>query len=220
MTEIWQMRKLLEQNSGACNNATFFKTGIGEYAENDIFIGVRVPVLRKIAKEFKDVHIDILKKLIESPINEERLLAIFIMIYQYRHSSDIIYQFYLDHMNCINNWNLVDSSAHLIMGAYLLERDRDILLSLANSDNLWHRRVAIVATLYFIKKDEFEWTLKIAEVLLRDKEDLIHKATGWMLREVGKRDEECLLRFLQQFSGIMPRTMFRYATEITKYKEK
>lgn len=220
MTEIHRIRQLLDQNKGTCNNAVFFKTKPGDYSAHDIFIGVKVPVLRQIAKEFKNAHIDTIKTLISSPINEERLLAIFIMIYQFKSNSDFIYNFYVDQINHINNWNLVDASAYLIMGAYLFERNKDTLLQLVHSDNMWHRRISIVSTLYFIKKDQFDWSLQLAEKLLHDKEDLIHKATGWMLREVGKRDEDCLLRFLQQFSGSMPRTMFRYATEKIKYEKK
>ncbi len=195
----------------------FFKTGTGHYAEGDKFIGVTVPALRKIAKEFANLTFAELETVISSPINEERLLALIILANQYKKASAVlqneIYQFYLSNLRHVNNWNLVDSSAHLIIGAHLFDRNREILLTLANSPVLWERRIAIVATWYFIRNHDLTWTFKIAELLLNDKHDLIHKATGWMLREAGKKDELQLIAFLDKYSIKMPKTMLRYAKE-------
>ncbi|MDZ5761176.1 DNA alkylation repair protein [Lyticum sinuosum] len=196
----------------------FFKTGIGEYAENDKFIGVTVPTLRKIAKNFVyDCYIEDLDILIRSPINEERLLTLMILIYKYKTSikeqKEEIYQFYKKNLYYINNWNLVDSSAHLIIGAHLFDKDRSLLEELARSSNLWERRIAIIATLYFIRKYQLKWTFKIAKLLQNDQHDLIHKAVGWMLREAGKKDEIRLVSFLCNYKDKMPKTMLRYAME-------
>ncbi|ACE05723.1 hypothetical protein Aasi_0285 [Candidatus Amoebophilus asiaticus 5a2] len=197
--------------------ARFFKTGTGDYAEADEFIGVPVPVLRKIAKTFACISLEEIQQLIQSKINEERLLGLIILVNQYgkapSESKDKIYLFYLSNLSNVNNWNLVDTSAHLIMGAHLLDKDKDILINLANSNSMWERRIAIVATWYFIRKNNLDWTFKIAEILLNDKHDLIHKAVGWMLREAGKRDQQQLILFLNQYTRLMPRTMLRYAIE-------
>lgn len=195
----------------------FFKTGVGHYAEHDIFIGVTVPSLRKIAQQFADLSLDDVQELITSKINEERLLALLILIAQYKKATsehkEEIYQFYLKNLNHVNNWNLVDTSAHWIMGAHLWDRDRSILLLLAQSECLWRRRIAIVATWYFIRKNDLKWTFDLAHILLDDEHDLMHKAVGWMLREAGKRDENGLLDFLDRNVLKMPRTMLRYAIE-------
>jgi len=197
--------------------AMFFKTGIGEYAEHDEFIGVSVPILRKIAKDFENISQDELQELITSKINEERLLALLILIKKYDKASDPqkqkFYKFYLNNLSYVNNWNLVDTSAHLILGAHLADSNKDILFSLANSKIMWERRIAIVSTWYFIKKHDLIWTFSIAEILLNDTHDLIHKAVGWMLREAGKRDEQQLILFLDKHQKNMPRTMLRYAIE-------
>lgn len=197
--------------------AVFFKTGKGDYAEGDQFIGVSVPNLRKIAKNFYDVSFDDLKSLLQSKINEERLLALIILIEQYTKASDPdkerFYQFYLKNLKQVNNWNLVDASAHLMIGAHLWERDRKSLTELASSENLWERRIAIVATWYFIRQNDLKWTFKIAKQLQGDTHDLMHKAVGWMLREAGKRDEAQLIKFLDRYAETMPRTMLRYAIE-------
>ncbi|OJW68388.1 MAG: DNA alkylation repair protein [Candidatus Amoebophilus sp. 36-38] len=204
--------------------ARFFKTGAGDYAEADEFIGVPVPILRKIAKTYMHISLEELQELLKSKINEERLLALIILVYQYDKASgelkEEIYQFYLCNLQSVNNWNLVDASAHLIMGAHLTNRDKDILLRLAQSEIIWERRVAIVATWYFIRKNELHWTFKIAEMLLNDKHDLIHKAVGWMLREAGKRDPNQLTVFLDQYTPLMPRTMLRYAIEKLSEQQK
>ena len=195
----------------------FFKTGPGSYAEHDQFLGIPVPTLRVIAKKHRATPLADIKKLLRSKMNEERLLALYLLIHHYQTGDEptreAIYQFYLDHLAFVNNWNLVDASAHLIMGTHLIDSNKSILWELAQSNDLWERRVAIVATWYFIRHDDFKPTLKIAKQLLKDQHDLIHKAVGWMLREVGKRDESVLLAFLDTHSTKMPRTMLRYAIE-------
>jgi len=197
--------------------AIFFKTGAGQYAEGDEFIGVTVPNLRKIAKNFILLTLDDLQILLASKINEERLLALIILTKQYQNQDDQgkerLYQFYMKNLKYINNWNLVDASAHLIIGAHLWDKDRSLLLELATSEILWERRISIVSTWYFIRKNDLAWTFKIASLLLRDTHDLIHKAAGCMLREAGKRDQAELVTFLDQQLHTMPRTMLRYAIE-------
>ncbi len=195
----------------------FFKTGKGEYGEGDVFLGIKVPVQRKIAGEFKDLNIQKIQRLLNSKIHEERSVALFILISQYaRGEAKIkkqVYNFYLNNTKNINNWDLVDSSAPNIVGDYLLGKPRNILYKLAGSKNLWERRIAVVASYAFIKNNDFKDTIKIAEILLKDEHDLIHKAVGWMLREVGKKDEKALEKFLDKHYKIMPRTMLRYAIE-------
>lgn len=199
------------------SNAVFFKTGVGHYAEHDQFIGVSVPKLRLIAKRYPNLEFNPLKKLFKSPINEERLLALIILVNQYKNSNqdyqNAIYEFYIDNLKYVNNWNLVDASAHFIIGAHLNDKNKEYLLQLSQSDILWERRIAIVATWYFIRNNNLNPTFKIAKKLLRDEHDLIHKAVGWMLREAGKRDQTQLISFLDQYSSVMPRTMLRYSIE-------
>ncbi|QQR48942.1 DNA alkylation repair protein [bacterium] len=219
VSTLMHIRSILQNSvSVSMSSASgFFKTGAGHYAEHDIFIGVTVPCLRKIAQQFADLSLDDLQELITSKINEERLLALLILIAQYKKATsehkEEIYQFYLKNLNHVNNWNLVDASAHWIMGAHLWERDRSILLVLAQSECLWRRRIAIVATWYFIRKNDLTWTFDIARVLLDDKHDLIHKAVGWMLREAGKSDGQALMDFVDCNVLKMPRTMLRYSIE-------
>lgn len=195
----------------------YFKTSPGDYAEHDRFMGITVPVLRKIAKRFMTISLEELGFLIQSQTNEERLLTLIILAAKYKAGAlaqkEEIYQFYRTNMRHINNWNLVDSSAHLIIGAHLFERDRDVLEELAASQNLWERRIAIVSTWHFIRQSDLEWTFKIAKLLLNDSHDLIHKAVGWMLREAGKKDEARLISFLCDHAHQMPKTMLRYAIE-------
>jgi len=197
--------------------AVFFKTKEGQYGEHDKFIGVTVPNLRKIAKTYYNLSKDDLGGLIKSRFNEERLLALVILINQYQKASDndkkFFYEFYIDNIKYVNNWNLVDASAHYIIGAYLWDKDKEYLFKLAKSENLWERRIAMVATWYFIRKNELNLTFKIAQLLLNDKHDLIHKAVGWMLCEAGKKDEKQLIDFLNQHISQMPRTTLRYAIE-------
>jgi 3-methyladenine DNA glycosylase AlkD len=155
--------------------------------------------------------------LIASAVNEERLLALIIVVNRYQKADaqkkDVLYNFYMHNLQHVNNWNLVDASAHLILGAHLHTRDKELLITLAQSKDLWERRIAIIATWYFIRKNEYAWTVKIATLLLHDTHDLIHKAVGWMLREAGKSDQAVLIKFLEQHAQIMPRTMLRYAIE-------
>ncbi len=197
--------------------AVFFKRDFGDYAEFDQFLGITVPTLRKIAKKFIELPFVVLEHLLKSNFNEERLLAFIILVLQYQKADMIkkedVYQFYIKHLNCVNNWNLVDNSAHLILGAHLWNRERNLLVDLAKSKSLWERRISIVATWYFIKRQDFECTIKISSILLDDSHDLIHKATGWMLREVGKQNQVILTGFLEQHLSRMPRTMLRYAIE-------
>lgn len=194
----------------------FFKTGKGEYGEGDIFLGINVPVQRKIAKQFSDLTLDNLQTLLNSKFHEERLIALLILIEKYKKSDDKkeIFEFYLDNLKKgnINNWDLVDLSAPNIFGNYLLDKDRKILYELAKGD-LWEKRVAIVSCFSFIRNNEFNDSLKISEILLDDKHDLIHKAVGWMLREVGKRNKKVLNDFLDEHYLKMPRTMLRYSIE-------
>lgn len=192
---------------------SFFKTGKGDYAEHDQFIGVTVPDLRKIAKQYSQISLQCLQILLNSKFNEERLLALLILTDQYANNENEIYQFYIDNLGQVNNWNLVDASAHLIVGAHLHNQDKEILFKFAKSPIMWERRIAIVATWHFIKNNEHATTVKIAEVLLNDDHDLIHKAVGWMLREVGKKDIDILRNFLNRFALKMPRTMLRYSIE-------
>jgi 3-methyladenine DNA glycosylase AlkD len=198
----------------------FFKTGSGGYGEGDIFIGVMVPQSRQIAKKFSQLSLGEVKMLLYSHIHEERLVALMILARRYSSTSssrekEEIVKFYLDNIQQVNNWDLVDLSAPNILGAHLVDnRDRRLLLyRLAGSENVWERRIAIVATHHFIRNGDFSDTLKIAGMLLQDRHDLIHKAAGWMLREVGKRDAAAEEAFLEKHCSAMPRTMLRYAIE-------
>jgi len=195
----------------------FFKTGPGEYGEGDIFIGVRVPDLRKLAKEFQDITTSEILAFLASSIHEERFLALLILVLNYGRGDEIekkkVYDLYLENTSCINSWDLVDGSAHHIVGAFLMDKNKAPLYRLAKSENLWERRIAMVSTFYFIKHDQFRETLEIAKILLTDPEDLIHKAVGWMLREIGKRDLAAEETFLKKHAMNMPRTMLRYAIE-------
>lgn len=194
-----------------------FKTGIGEYAHGDKFLGIRVPKLRKLAKRYKEISIAEIEKLLRSKYHEERLCSLFLLIHHYENGSEIerthIYKLYLANTKFINNWDLVDSSAYKIVGPYLFKRSRKPLYKLAKSKNLWERRISIIATFHFIKCKQFGDTLELSKLLLDDEEDLIHKAVGWMLREVGKREIDVEQRFLSAYYKNMPRTMLRYAIE-------
>ena len=195
----------------------FFKTGKGEYGEGDVFYGIKVPEQRAIAMQFKDLSLNDLKSLLNSKIHEERLIAAFILVDQYKRGDEkkkkIIFNFYLKNRKGINNWDLVDLSAPKIVGAYLIDREKDLLYKFANSKDLWEKRISIISTQAFIREHFFEDTLNISKILLNDKHDLIHKAVGWMLREVGNRDIETEEEFLKKFYKKMPRTMLRYAIE-------
>jgi 3-methyladenine DNA glycosylase AlkD len=195
----------------------FFKTGPGEYAEGDIFLGIRVPALRQLAKHYTDLTLRQLQGLIKSKFHEQRLFVLIVLVLQNKSADPVtqkdICDFYLHNTHYINNWDLVDTSASSILGSWLYMRDRKILFRLAKSENLWERRIAIVACHYFIKQNDFADALEIYAGLLHDKHDLIHKSIGWMLREIGKQNIAAEQRFLDQYADIMPRTMLRYSLE-------
>jgi 3-methyladenine DNA glycosylase AlkD len=195
----------------------FFKTGPGQYGEGDKFAGVKVPTIRELAKEYRTLSLADAESLLHSPIHEERLLSLVILVLRAAKADEkvrkAIFDLYLANTNWINNWDLVDLSAPQLVGAYLEGRSRKVLYRLARSKSLWERRISVLATFHFVRQGDYGDTLAIAELLLRDRDDLIHKAVGWMLREVGKRDIMALEGFLQKHSPIMPRTMLRYAIE-------
>jgi 3-methyladenine DNA glycosylase AlkD len=212
---IKNIRSKLDSLSKASksNSARFFKTTAGSYSEHDQFINVPNPELRLISKEYKALSFLELEELMKSKINEERLLSLFILIHQFPKNKEACYHFYLKHIAQVNNWNLVDASAHLICGTYLIDKDKSLLFELAESQNMWERRIAIVSTWWFIRKNKPEWTYQIAIKLLNDSQDLIHKAVGWMLREAGKKNQQVLIKFLDAHWLSMPRTMLRSAIE-------
>jgi 3-methyladenine DNA glycosylase AlkD len=195
----------------------FFKTGKGEYGEGDQFTGLKVPAQRKLAKEFCDLSLEEIRELLKSPIHEERLISLFILADKYRKANDQlknkIFNFYIKDRKGINNWDLVDLSAPKIIGSHLREKDKSILFKFALSKNLWDRRIAVLASFEFIKNNNYETSLELCKLLLNDEHDLIHKATGWMLREIGKRNLEIEVKFLKDNYKKMPRTMLRYAIE-------
>ncbi|MCX5687250.1 MAG: DNA alkylation repair protein [Candidatus Omnitrophica bacterium] len=196
----------------------FFKTGKGGYGEGDKFIGIIVPNIRKVAKECQDLPLQEAIKLLKSPIHEERLLALLIMVLKFQKAQTeaqkkAVYKAYLTNTKYINNWDLVDLSSHEIIGSFLLKKSKKELYSLSKSESLWERRISIVSTYRFIRNGQLKDTLKIARILLKDSYDLIHKAVGWMLREVGKRDLRALESFLKCHYKSMPRTMLRYSIE-------
>lgn len=195
----------------------FFKTGPGEYGEGDIFLGLSVPQMRALAREYRAISSQEVVDLLQSAIHDERAIALFILVQAFA-KGDVakkrqIYDLYLQQTKFINNWDLVDCSAAQIVGVFLMNQSKKPLYTLAKSQSLWERRISIIATLHFIRQDEFAETLKIAKILLADKEDLIHKAVGWMLREVGKRNPDIEETFLIEHYEKMPRTMLRYAIE-------
>jgi len=195
----------------------FFKTGPGEYGEGDVFIGVRVPDLRKLVKEYQDITIKEVMQFLRSSIHEERMFALLILVSKYSKGNETvkkrIYDLYLQNTEFINSWDLVDGSAQYIVGAFLMDKSKKPIYRLAKSKNLWERRIAILSTFYFIKHDNYLETLKISKILLTDEQDLIHKAVGWMLREIGKRHMSTEEIFLKKYYIRMPRTMLRYAIE-------
>lgn len=195
----------------------YFKTGVGEYGEGDRFLGLRVPQVRAVAKRHRTLQLGAIRELLQSPWHEARQCALLIMVDQYRRGQPAeraaLFQTYLDHTAGINNWDLVDVSAPHIVGAHLYPSGRATLDRLARSASVWERRIAIMATAYWISQGEFAPTLRLATRLLHDDHDLIHKAAGWMLREVGKRDRAAEEAFLEEHAHTMPRTMLRYAIE-------
>ena len=195
----------------------YFKTGPGQYGEGDQFRGIKVPVIRKIVRKARKLPMEDILSLLSSPWHEDRLLALLIWVDQFikgdEDEQERIYRTYLEKSHQINNWDLVDLSAPTIMGGYLWGRDRSILFDMARSQNLWDRRMAVLATFFFIRNNDFNDSLRISEILQNDSEDLIYKAVGWMLREIGKRDSETEESFLKKYYNDMPRTMLRYAIE-------
>ncbi len=195
----------------------FFKTGKGEYSEHDVFLGIRVPKLRNLSKRYKEISIAEIEKILQSKYHEERLCALFLLTHYFENGNDKerinIYKLYLNNTQHINNWDLVDVSAYKVIGAHLFERSRKPLYKLAKSKSLWERRISIVSTYYFIKRNQFDDTLALAELLLNDEEDLMHKAVGWMLRELGKNNINVEKKFLKTNYKNIPRTTLRYAIE-------
>ncbi|UCG06092.1 MAG: DNA alkylation repair protein [Desulfobacterales bacterium] len=211
-----RLRKLGDKERAAVSQR-FFKTGPGEYGEGDIFAGITVPELRKLARQYRHMTLNDTTELLQSPIHEERLLALLILIHKFSTGAaplkKQIFDLYLNNTRYINNWDLVDVSAQYIVGAYLVQKTKKVLYRLAKSEDFWERRIAIMSTFHFIRQNDFSETLKIARVLIADREDLIHKAVGWMLREIGKRDMQTEEEFLLKYYKQMPRTMLRYAIE-------
>jgi 3-methyladenine DNA glycosylase AlkD len=209
--------RALGDRDRAKHSLRFFRTGPGEYGEGDRFLGLTVPDIRAVAREAKESSLDTLEQLLESPWHETRLLALVVLVDQHRRGDavlrDAIHQLYLRNTHRINSWDLVDCSAAEIVGAHLRDGDRSLLARLARSASLWERRIAMIATLDYIKCDDFRDALRVAAILVGDGHDLIHKATGWMLREIGKRDQAAEERFLRKYASRMPRTMLRYAIE-------
>lgn len=199
----------------AAHNRRYFKTGKGEYSEDDIFIGVKMPLIRKIAKRYQTLSFNDIKALLYGKVHEERHLALLILVQQAK-KQEAVFDFYITHINQVNNWDLVDTSAPHIVGSYLYKRKNQaikLLPKLAKAKNMWHRRIAMVATQFFIQQGETTIAMQIATLLRNDTEDLIHKAVGWMLREVGKKNKLTLKTFLDQYAASIPRTMLRYALE-------
>lgn len=215
--EIREKLRKLGNNKKAKFLQGFFKTGPGEYGEGDVFLGIKVPDLRKLARAYRDITLEEIETLLHSAIHEERLLALLILNLIYNNGGDYlksrVHDLYLKNTKYINNWDLVDLSAQHIVGEFLMDKSRKPLYGLAKSDLLWERRIAVLATFHFIKQNEYSETLKISKMLLKDKEDLIHKAVGWMLREIGKRHMKTEEGFLKEHYKKMPRTMLRYAIE-------
>jgi 3-methyladenine DNA glycosylase AlkD len=217
VSNIQNELKQLGNKEIAEHSQRFFKTAKGQYGYGDIFLGIRVPVLRKIAKKHSNISINEAAQLLKSKFHEQRLLSLLILVAVFKKANNqdkkAIYNLYLDNTKFINNWDLVDLSAEHIVGAYLRRIDKQPIYKLAVSENLWERRISIMSTFHFIKHNEFIDTLKISRILLHDKEDLIHKAVGWMLRETGKRNIEVEEEFLKKHYKQMPRTMLRYSIE-------
>ncbi len=215
--EILDYLRNLANPEIAEHSQRFFKTAEGEYGFGDKFLGIRVPVIRQAVKKYKNTPLYIAEKLLKCEYHEVRLFALLFLVFRFSNTSHDeqkdIYHLYLGNTQYVNNWDLVDSSAHYIVGTYLENRDKSMLYNLSKSDSLWERRIAIMSTFHFIKKNQFSDTLNISEQLHCDQEDLIHKAVGWMLREVGKRDKTAEVKFLNKHYQAMPRTMLRYAIE-------
>ncbi|MCB4791819.1 MAG: DNA alkylation repair protein [Elusimicrobia bacterium] len=220
MNRYYELIKELEglKNPGKAKLlSSFFKTGKGEYGEGDVFLGITLPEQRIVYKKYLDLGTAGLKKLLSSGIHEHRLVALLILVENYKRSGEAnrkkIAEFYIKNKKGINNWDLVDLSAPSILGHYFFNKDKSLLYNFARSKNLWAKRIAVLSSFYFIRNREFKDALKISAILLHDKHDLIHKAVGWMLRELGKRDIKVEESFLKKYYKTMPRTMLRYAIE-------
>lgn len=217
MAEIQNELKKLADPKKATGLARFFKTGKGEYGAGDKFIGVIVPNVRKVVGKFwREIDLKNVEQLLHSPIHEERQAALFILVKRFKKmpdERDKIYRLYIKNTKYINNWDLVDLTAPRIVGGYLIDKPHDLLYKFAYSKDLWQKRIAVLATFWFIRENDFKDALKIAKILLNDKHDLIHKAVGWMLREIGKRNLAVEEKFLEKHAQKMPRTMLRYAIE-------
>lgn len=226
-TKILQDIQKYRNNNKSSDLARFFKTGPGQYGEGDVFWGLDVPTCRKIAERYMNISRKDVSRLLINEVHEVRFVALLVLVAQYKKAKtelndkeqESIVKFYLDNTKHVNNWDLVDSSAHQILGDFLKDKTetgdggKRVLLTLSHSKDLWEQRIAIVATFAFIRQGELEWTFKIVDTLMRHQHDLIHKACGWMLREAGKRDMEMLKKYLDKNVSIMPRTMLRYAIE-------
>ncbi len=217
VSDIKETLRTLADPLIAEHSKRFFKTGKGEYGEGDEFLGIRVPVLRAHAREFRHATLTEIREFLRSRFHEERLFALLLLVRKFEKGSEDerreVYSLYLENIKHINNWDLVDSSAPYIVGAWLKDRDKQPIYTLAKSGSLWERRIAIMSTFHLIGKNSFDDALQISLLLKHDPEDLIHKAAGWMLREIGKRDMAVEKNFLQQHYRQMPRTMLRYAIE-------
>lgn len=217
LTQLKEDMETLADPEKAKILSRFFKTGKGQYGEGDVFLGIVVPKQRTVAKKYSGLPLRDIGRLLTGEIHEHRLVALIILANAYKNADtedrERIVDFYLKQARNVNNWDLVDLSAPNILGEYLLNKDRAVLYRLAGSKNLWERRIAIMSTFAFIRKNDFKDTLRISELLLNDSHDLIHKAAGWMLREVGKRDLKAEEDFLERHYSLMPRTMLRYAIE-------
>lgn len=202
----------------AVHLSRFFKTGKGQYGEGDLFWGITVPEQRAIAKKHQHAPFHVLTALLDSPYHESRLTGLLILVEQFTRNKDARFrqecvEFYLSHTNRINNWDLVDLSCYKLLGVWLEDKDRQLLYRLADSDNLWEQRIAMVTCMHFVHQGDFKDCLALADRLLHHRHDLIHKAVGWLLREVGKKDRDVLVHFLETRYREMPRTMLRYAIE-------
>jgi 3-methyladenine DNA glycosylase AlkD len=220
LTDLVAKTKALYSPDRAEHSKYFFKTGPGQYGEGDVFWGLAVPEIKKIAAGFRELSLDEVKKLLAFEVHELRLIGLTILVDQYQKAKDDairkkIFDFYIQHRAAANNWDLVDLSCYKIMGDYLVRNpmEREILYWFIKSENMWDRRLAMVSTWAFIRQGDFKDVLQLTVLLLNDKEDLMHKAAGWMLRELGKRDEVILCTFLDIYGTTMPRTMLRYAIE-------
>lgn len=216
INELRKELKKLSNKDRAVQSARYFKTGKGEYGEGDVFIGLNLVDVTQLAKKYKDLTFPELQELLNSKIHEERTLALFVLKKRFEKETlkqKQIYEFYLKNTRNINNWDLVDISAPRIVGGYLIDKPKDILFKLVRSKSIWERRIAVLSSFYFIKMGEYDISLKLAEILLSDREDLIQKAVGWMLREVGKRNLEAEENFLRKHHKEIGRTAFRYAIE-------